>query len=169
MRCSVSAGSDSPAIELGMSDPENTIGGMTTWRDIADQLTADQVDNLEWLEQDPLGGILAKPEQHLTLARGWASSNLEQSFHADVAPPADAVTVGPWVRSKNGEHCRSCGSSVIQIEGLDIALELRGSQYTDGRVEYRLGLKGDSLRDLDPAGARELAAALLDAIAGTGE
>lgn len=151
-----------------MSASQNTIEAMTTWRDIADQLTAAQVDNLEWLEQDPLGGILAKPEQHLYLARGWASYNLEQSFHADVAPPAGAITVGPWVKSKSGEHCRSVESSAIRIEGLDITLELRGSQYTDGRVERRVGLSGDGLRDLDAAGVRELAAALIAAVADQG-
>lgn len=142
---------------------------MTTWRDIADQLTAAQVNNLEWLEQNPLGGILAKPEQHLMLARGWASYNLEQSLHADVAAPSDAVSVGPWIKSSSGEHRRSYEASVIRIAGLDITLELRGSQYTDGRVEYRLGLAGDGLRDLDEAGARDLAAALLAVVDGGGE
>ena len=149
-----------------MSDSQNTIGAMTTWRDIADQLTAAQVDNLEWLEQDPLGGILAKPGQHLYIARGWASYNLEQSFHADVAPPAGAVEVGPWVRSKNGEHSRSCGSSTIRIEGLDITLELRGLQHANGRIDYRIGLSGDGLRDVDVAGVRALAAALLATVEG---
>lgn len=151
-----------------MSYRQNRISGMTTWRDIADQLTAAQVDNLEWLEQDPLGGILAKPAQHLTLARGWASYNLEQSFHADVAPPADAVDVGPWVTSKSGERCRRYESSVVEVAGLDITLVRRGAQYTDGRVECRLDLSGGGLGDHDPAGARELAAALIAAVDGLG-
>lgn len=152
-----------------MSHLHNTIDGMTTWRDIADQLTADQIVDLEWLEQDPLGGILAKPEQHLMLARGWATYNLEQSLNGDVAPPADAVKIGPWLNSQGGPCRRSYEAAMTKIAGLDITLKLHGSQYTDGRVEYRLGVTGDRLRDLDPAGARELAAALLAAVDGLGE
>ena len=33
---------------------------MTTWHDIADQLTPEQIDLLRWLEGDPLNGLLAK-------------------------------------------------------------------------------------------------------------
>ena len=133
---------------------------MTTWRDIADQLSPTQVGYLEWLEQDPLNGLLAKPAQHLFLARGWASENLEQALHADVAPPADAVDVGPWVKSKTGIRTRSYRSLMTGIAGLDITLELNGSQYTDGRIKCRLRLAGGDLNDLSPAAARELAAAL---------
>jgi hypothetical protein len=79
---------------------------MTTWHDITDQLTPAQVDLLEWLQEDPLGGLLGCSEQHLLIARAWASYNLEQSFHADVAAPANAVELGPWRKSKSGERSR---------------------------------------------------------------
>jgi hypothetical protein len=136
---------------------------MTTWRDIADQLTPTQIRYLEGLEQDPPAGLLAKPAQHLALARGWAIQNLEQCLHADVAPPSDAVEVGPWRKSPAGWRCRSIEPPEIGIAGLDIALRVRGVQYTDGRVEYRLVLSGDGLNDLDPASARDVAAALMSA------
>ena len=45
-----------------------------------------------------------------------------------------------------------------------ITLELRGSQYPDGRTESRISLTCGSLEDLDAATARELAAALLAAV-----
>ena len=131
---------------------------MTTWHDIADQLTPAQADLLEWLQGDPLGGLLARPEQHLTIARGWASYNLEQSFHADVTAPANAVEVGPWLRSASGERSRSY-RSVTGIDGLEVAVETSGSQYTDGRIDGRVSLTG-AVSNLDPAGAREVAAAL---------
>lgn len=140
---------------------------MTTWQDIADQLTPSQVEQLEWLEGDPLGGLLAHPEQHLLLARGWASYNLAQSFHADVAPPADAVEVGPWLRLPGGARSRSF-RSVTAIDGLDIAVEINGSQHTDGRIEGLVSLTGDVTK-LDPAGARHVAAALLAAADRVGE
>ena len=137
---------------------------MTTWRDIADQLTPSQVESLEWLEGDPLGGLLNKPEQHLMFARGWASENLEQSLHADIPPPAHAVEVGPWRKTKTGVRCRSYKSAETGIAGVDITLEIHGSQHTDGHVECRLALTGDGLADLHPTTVRQLAAALLEAV-----
>lgn len=134
---------------------------MTTWHDIADQLTPTQVGHLEWLEGDPLGSILARPEQHLMLARGWASYNIAQSFHADVPPPDDAVELGPWIKQNDRERCRSF-RSVTGIGGLDIAVEISGSQYTDGRIDGRVSLSGN-LTQLDAAGARHVAAALVAA------
>ncbi|MGI9125973.1 MAG: hypothetical protein ACR2JM_14635 [Mycobacterium sp.] len=136
---------------------------MTTWRDIADQLTPAQIGNLEWLEGNPMGGLLTKPEQHLMLARGWAADNLEQSLHADIAPPADAVEVEPWRKSKTGERCRGYTSTVTGIAGLGITVEIRGVQYIDGRLECRIGLSGTGLADLDVTAARDVAAALLAA------
>lgn len=136
---------------------------MTTWRDIADQLTPAQIELLEWLEDDPLNGLLSRPDQHLTFARGWASENLEQNLHADVAPPPDAVEVEPWRKSKTGVRCRSFRSAASGIAGLDITLEIRGTQYTDGQIDCRMGLAGDGLADLDCSAVRELAAALLTA------
>ncbi len=134
---------------------------MTTWHDIADQLTPSQAEQLEWLEGDPLGGLLARPVQHLMLARGWATYNLEQSFHADVPPPADAVEAGPWLRLPAGARSRNF-RSVTGIGGLDIAVETNGTQHTDGRIEASVSLTGD-LSSLSPADAREVAAALLAA------
>jgi hypothetical protein len=131
---------------------------MTTWHDITDQLTPAQVDLLEWLQDDPLGGLIGRPEEHLLIARGWAKYNLEQSFHADVPAPADAVDVGPWLKPKSGERSRSF-RSVTGIDGLEVAVETSGSQYTDGRIDGRVSLTGD-LSNLDPAGARKVAAAL---------
>ena len=143
--------------------PQRDNDGMTTWRDIADQLTPTQIGYLEGLEQDPPAGLFAKPAQHLAFARGWACLNLEQCLHAEVTPPADAVEVGPWRKSPAGVRCRSIEPPAIGIAGLDVALRLRGLQYTDGRVEYRLVLSGEGLKDLDPASAREVAAVLLAA------
>ena len=136
---------------------------MTNWRDIADQLTPTQIGYLEGLEQDPPAGLFAEPAQHLAFARGWACLNLEQCLHADVAPPADAVAVGPWRASPAGVRRRSIEPPPIGIAGTDVTLRVRGVQHTDGRVEYRLALSGEGLKNLDPAGARDVAAALLAA------
>lgn len=135
---------------------------MTTWRDLSDQLTETQVGYLEWLERDPPGGLLAKPEQHLMLARGWASENLEQSLYADVPPPEGAAEVGEWRMSKADVRCRDY-TVAGTIADVGVTLEIRGSQYTDGHVEGRLAVTGDGLGQLTPAGARELAEALLAA------
>lgn len=138
---------------------------MTTWRDLADQLTPAQIDNLEWLETDSPPGLLDKPEQHLMLARGWAADNLEQAWYADVVPPAGAVEVGPWNVSK-GVRRRDFRVAETGIAGLDITVETRGVQNTDGSVDGHLALTGEGLGALDPAAARQLAAALLAAAEG---
>ena len=62
-----------------------------------------------------------------------------------------------------GWRCRSVEPPVTGIAGLDVALRVRGVQYTDGRAEYRLVLSGDGLKDLDPASAREVGNALMAA------
>lgn len=136
---------------------------MTNWRDIADQLTPAQIDLLEWLEGDPLNGLLAKPGQHLAFARGWASENLEQCLHADISAPANAVEVGPWRKSTTGVRGRAYLSSVSGLAGLDITLEIRGTQYADGHIECCMGLSGAGLGELSPSAARDLAAALAEA------
>lgn len=136
---------------------------MATWRSIADQLTASQIDNLEWLETNPVAGLPSTPQEHLTLARGWANYNLVQCLHADVVPPADAVDVGPWVLSAAGVRRREYTATETGVAGRDITLEVRGTQYTDGRADGRLALTGDGLAGLDAEAVRRLAAALLAA------
>ena len=119
---------------------------------------------LQEIEHDPPAGLLAKPDQHLAIARGWACENLEQSLHADVPPPAAAVDIGPWRKSATAVHRRRYSLSMANIAGRDITRELRGSQYPDGRAESLISLTGGGLDDLDAATARELAAALLAAV-----
>lgn len=139
---------------------------MTTWRDIADQLTEFQISYLERLEQDPLPrGLLAGPEQHLMLARGWAGENLEQSLHADVPPPEGAVEFGPWRKSPLGVRRREY-SGAAHVADPDITLEIRGLQNADGSLECRFGLTGDGLGELDLDAVRQLAAALVYVVEG---
>ncbi len=66
-------------------------------------------------------------------------------------------------KSPAGVRFRSVEPPEIGIAGLDIALRVRGVQYTDGRVEYRLVLIGDGRKELDSSSAREVAAALMSA------
>ncbi|MGI9164589.1 MAG: hypothetical protein ACR2JI_16960 [Mycobacterium sp.] len=137
---------------------------MTTWRDMTDQLTPEQVGLLEQLEQDPLpGGLLSSPAHHLAFARGWACENLEQSLHADVPTPAGAVEVDEWRKSSDGVRRRSFRSAVLSVDGDGITLEIHGSQDTDGRITGHVALLGDGLGKLDPDAAREIAAALWEA------
>ncbi|KLO32347.1 hypothetical protein [Mycobacterium haemophilum] len=53
-----------------------------TWRDVADQLTAAQIAQLERLERD-------EPQTLLEMAREWAAMNISAPMpFDDVAPPA---------------------------------------------------------------------------------
>lgn len=63
-------------------------------------------------------------------------------------------------------RCRSYESTTDGVAGLDISLRMHGVQYTDGRAENRLALSGEGLKDLSAGSAREVAAALLEAVVG---
>lgn len=67
-------------------------------------------------------------------------------------------------KNKTGERCRSYESDETSIASVDITLQIRGTQYADGRVEGRIGLRGDGLGDLHPETVRQPAAALLAAV-----
>lgn len=124
-----------------------------TWRDVADQLTATQIAQLERLEHD-------EPQTLLAMAREWAAKNVstEMSFD-DVAPPAGAVrTFGwqldsNWFRDFEGTNRR----------GRYARVQICGRQQADGSTRRWIAVHTRHLDALDPAGARELAAALTEA------
>jgi hypothetical protein len=124
-----------------------------TWRDLADQLTAGQITQLEGLELD-------EPQTLLEKARQWAAKNTTAAApFDDVAPPAGAVrTFGwhldsDWFRDFEGTT-RRAGQARVHIFG---------RQQADGLARRWIAVHTRHLDALDAAGARGLAAALNDA------
>lgn len=133
---------------------------MTTWHDLADQLTADQRALLDAMDDDGLldDGLL------LSLARKHAADNLAAAL-LDVPAPPDATEVDEWddADSPNGYRCFRAAERIIGRGDLswsrDIMVGVRGVQYVDGRVE-RTVVVGDV--ELPMTQARELAAVLTE-------
>ncbi len=124
-----------------------------TWRDVADQLTAAQIDQLERLERD-------EPHTLLEMARQWATKNMTTGMPLDdVALPAGAVRTfdwqldSTWFRDFEGTARRG-GPGRVQI---------CGRQQADGSTRRWIAVHARHLDALDAATARELAQALAEA------
>jgi hypothetical protein len=124
-----------------------------TWRDVADQLTAEQIAQLERIESD-------EPQTLLEMAREWAANNITAGVPLDdVAPPAGAVRTfhwqldSDWFRDFEGTKRRG-GQAHVQI---------CGRQQADGSTRRWIAVHTRHLDALDAAAARELAAALTEA------
>lgn len=75
----------------------NTHDNVSCWRDLADQLTAEQVGELEYCEREQIPPGLASPQGHLNAARAMIRHNLVQSMCADIPLPADAIgDISDW-------------------------------------------------------------------------
>jgi hypothetical protein len=124
-----------------------------TWRDLADQLTAAQIAQLERLEHDELQTLLE-------LARQWTAEKMTDAARFDdVAPPAGAVHTFAWQRDSNWFRdfegtTRRAGQARVHVFG---------RQQADGSSRRWIAVHGRYLDALDAAAARELAAALADA------
>jgi hypothetical protein len=133
-----------------MTAPDDTA---ETWREVADQLTAAQIAQLDRLERD-------EPQTLLEMARQWAVENMTAAVPFDhVAEPAGAVRTfdwqldSSWFRDFEGTTHRS-GQARVQI---------CGRQEADGSTRRWIAVRARHLDGLQPAAARELAAALADA------
>ncbi|HWS91731.1 MAG TPA: hypothetical protein VN306_04290 [Mycobacterium sp.] len=124
-----------------------------TWRDVAEQLTAAQIAQLERLERE-------EPQTLLEMAREWAAKNSTAAAPFDhVAQPDGAVRMFDWQRDSNWFRdfegtTRRGGQGRVQI---------RGRQHADGSTRRWIAVRIRHLDALEPAAARELAAALTDA------
>jgi hypothetical protein len=133
-----------------MTTPDDTA---QTWRDVSDHLTTAQIAQLERIERD-------EPQTLLETARQWAADNVTAAAPFDhVAQPADAVRTfdwqldGNWLRDFGGTT-RRAGQTRVQI---------CGRQQADGSTRRWIAVRTRYLDALDPATARELAAALTEA------
>ncbi len=124
-----------------------------TWRDVADQLTAAQITQLERLEHD-------EPQTLLAMARDWAAKNVSAEMPLDgIAPPAGAVRTFGWQLDSNWFRdfegtTRRCGPARVRI---------CGRQQADGSTRRWIAVHTRHLDALDAATARELGSALTEA------
>lgn len=120
-----------------------------TWRDLSDQLTAEEIDSLEAYERDPG----QTPAGLLNIARQWISENLGAALCADLPTPA-GIELSEWQPDGDGW----VRFFVVSRAG---GVEVTGQQHGDGTVQHHVLV--DTVEDLSAEQARALAAAILAA------
>lgn len=143
-------------------------GAATTWRELTDQLSPEQIAYLEDWESRPnepprLDGSPRPPEQHrqtlLRMAREFATQNTAATYFADVPLPPEDGHHYPWEHYGDGNWCRLFVGTRRQAG--DAEVSIRGTQSSAGAISRSITI--DKSDDIDPAQARALAAALLAA------
>jgi hypothetical protein len=136
----------------------------TTWHDIADQLTDQQIATLDDMERNWSAATADKTTDALLfIARDYAESNLtDEVMFGHIAPPADATRLFHW-GTTGGDDVWS-----REFDGTDhnvaaVTCYVTGRQFDDGRCERWIALSASDLEKLTPAQARELATALREA------
>lgn len=134
-----------------------------TWRDVADQLTPEQVRTLERIEANLLARGVAPAEQVaaalLDNARYHAQLNLrDTTMFGHLPTPACTRFLNHFEDEGTGSFSRRFDGSVWDID--DIRVEVISVQHDDATVERAVYVNGEKLT----AGqTRELATALISA------
>jgi hypothetical protein len=166
-----------------MSDitPEN----VTSWRDLADQLTPKQATRLEEIERDPVGHFchigppMSRSEVQanlLRMARSYARDNLAGVLCAEVPDPAGALNVSDWSDWDTDAAIRYFSGRrwVIDVDnpGEAIHVVADGMQLSNGHIDRAITLSSSNTsrgwgpmnwNTITPQQARQFAAALIDA------
>lgn len=125
-----------------------------TWKDLADQLTPEQIENFA-------AAAHRTPEDLLEAARHWAGQNMLQHTMADVAAPAGTTKTSPWYH--DGEITNRAISAGCWDIG-NVTAEISGEQTADGAATWHIEVReSDSFGEITAKQARELALVLLDA------
>src|ERR1700738_3599623 len=141
----------------------------TTWRDLADQLTPEQIAGLEDCERRfKTDGVADDPRAQTSLlgfARQYAEHNLVDAAYADVVlPPGASTDSEGWGKDlKLGGYRRSLLWRSDGNPG-DVSVDIDGWQRQHGSFTRHISLWGtDDGGALTSAQARRIAAMLLDA------
>lgn len=124
----------------------------TTWRELTDQLTPEQVEAMNRAEG--VEGMTA--EMLLALAREYVESNVAQAFYGGLPEPA-AERVYEWQPDDGDGYLRHFTVTSRRVDSL--SFDVGGIQYSDGRIEHHIVT--DSGEHLTAEQARALAAVLL--------
>jgi hypothetical protein len=132
----------------------------TSWRDLTDQLTPEQIAELErdepfWRQED---------DDYCTRMLAQARWIIAQNLHDmlfDVQAPAGASRVFRWETDDTGRTTRLVSLSRRTVQGADSSVEIVGPQDIEGNVGWELYAYVEDQRPLTSTQARELAAVLI--------
>lgn len=115
------------------------------WRDLEDQLTAEQIANIERLAHEWDNSPAELDRTRLSMARSYAGDNVAQMMLSDVPAPAGAVTVQDWhdVDTPHAERFFDGRSWYIASDGDSDAFDVAivGVQRADGAVQRDITLQ----------------------------
>lgn len=143
----------------------------TTWRDLADQLTPEQIAYMELSERHPVPMADGSHDEdrerrgHLFCAREFAAQNAAAAAYRHVPIPAGANRVGAWQQwDEDGSHSRLWFgfSQSVSISSGVFSAAVTGTQWSDGRLTRGVVLHGDD-DSMTANEARQLAGALVAA------
>ena len=138
----------------------NTDNAVHSWRDLADQLTIEQINQLERYEREsPDPAKIAAGL--LDLARQHACDNLTDTLMAHVPTPAGAVKVWPWQKGTRGVQRREFDGTTRRVKGATVCIG--GRQHASGTAERWIAVECRDLDAITAGQARRLAAALNEA------
>ena len=146
----------------------------TTWRDLAEQLTREQIARFEHAEQLCITGAHLAFPQHdrsktvadmldgvLKQARWEAQQNLTDAHTFGHVPlPAGIKSADHWEADDTGTWTRrlSVSSRSIDRAGADSTVYVDGVQHSDDAVEWSLYVLADDREPLTSDQARQFAA-----------
>jgi hypothetical protein len=124
---------------------------MTTWRDLTEQLTEIQIQQLTG------GELHATDTELLDIARDYAGHNLLQSVHADVPVP-NGMTATCW-HDCDGAHRTLYGGQWTVGNAIVVIV---GTQDTTGAITWQIEVQHveHTVGDLTAEQCRELSAVL---------
>lgn len=147
-----------------------------TWRDLIDELDAEQIADLEEWEAQPTSDDFVQARL-IAQARRYAKRNMtDRMLFGHMPTPTDARETGHWRRDEDDERWyrffdgteRVCHSAECECERDDDVVcdsigsaEIVGTQFADGFLSRHVQLR--CLPELDAPACRRLAAALLSA------
>ena len=140
----------------------------TTWRDLADALTPQQLAYIEDWDKHPelpprADGRVKTDDEHqkslLFTARQFVGSNAAGALFADVAPPPDEGYRYPWEDAGDGTWTRFFVG--MERELGDVRVFVSGIQSSDGSISRSISAEASD--GMGAGEARQLAALLIEA------
>ena len=153
-----------PADTEGDHDPTHTRRHRPHLAGPRHQLTPEQIAILEDPERHRQDyGTPWSDSELLDIARRYARRNItDEVLFGHIAPPADATRTNGWWRDRHDNWTRGFHGTQRAVDDVFVRVGIFGTQSADGSVTTR-HIRVHTIHEFDAAGARRLAAAILDA------
>lgn len=150
---------DGGATRIGLSDAHGEGRILLDWRELADQLTPDQIQHLETSPTGDSASLIFDALEYVE------SNGLSRQFAHIPLPPGAATDLLNWRWLENGKACRvlTWMRAEVELPHYPGLVEVVGEQAEDGSYTKFLELTGWDREDASPAQARQLASLLIAA------